>query len=253
MVVTRGPVVRIRNLAGQFGNLATIRSISFSIRGNSVANVVNPGNTNGSAAFGVVYNCCPPARNGVFCGNRSVAGGGTCRCAGVGVTHAFRVVGPLGGLDILSGIATTTCFNRTNTGDRGRTGRHTVRILRFANLCRGHRIVSGSVNAPSRGHLRVTHTLTAGPRILFLSRGVTNLGPTRARRTVRLVHGVGRSNIAVLLVRRVVGTIIDLYRGIVILRRNRGVTRNAPRRIVGSPCIVRICLNAGGRNTDTWD
>lgn len=63
-------VLRAGGLYGSFGGRETIGGMSVGIQENSVCKLLNPGNTNGSAALGVVANVLHPADNGVLFSKR---------------------------------------------------------------------------------------------------------------------------------------------------------------------------------------
>lgn len=259
--------MRMGRLAGGFNNLTTMSGISFTVRRGRLINLVNPGNTNGAAFFGLLANICIPARNAVrlrVSGGGILLGKGTpCGVASLNLTHAFRGVHLFGRLAIVSGMLVTVrdAVNRDAFRDllhapacchgRTRVHRGTLRLLTVFRLRGGCSILTGGLPCNRRHQLRVIHTLTASPGVLFLSRPTTNVGPRRATRLATLVHGVrGSFGVAIILVRRSVSLIVGIYREVCILRCNHLLTGKAPRRVRGGPTMVGTCLKNSWHTRD---
>lgn len=238
-----------------FNNLRTISSFRISVRGKRLCNLVNPGNTNGAAVFGLLANICGPSRKVVGLSKRSVAKGDAVSVGGTKVTEAFRGVHLFRRVDILSGMGTklrgrSGCDLFANVmrapgcfGIRGAVGRRTVGLLGIFSLSGRTSVLTSGLPCNGREGLRVTETLTAGPGLLLLSRPTTNVGPGRARRLVSAVHFIHSGfSVAVLLVRRSVGLISNVYRRLAMLGFNRILERNGASSILRSPRIVGTCL-----------
>lgn len=238
-----------------FKNLHTMGSFSLGVRGRRLCKLVKPGNTNGAAMFGLLAKMCGPSSKGILLSKGSLAKGGGVRVDGTKVTEAFRGVHLFGRLAILSGIGMKLRGRRRCSavrkvlelpgchGMRGRVSRGTVRLLGMFSL-RGF-TSCGTTGLPCkrREGLRVTETLTASPGLLLLSRPTTKVGPGRAKRLVSVVHFIeSRFRVAVLLVRRSVGLMDNVYRRLAMLGFNRMLTRNGAASMLGSPRMVGTCL-----------
>lgn len=258
-------MLRVGGTYGGFNKLDTLSSISFSVGQKRVFKLVNPGKTKGAAVFGLVASVFAPASNRVVFGRSGVGNLGPRLVAGGNVYEAFR------GVHLFPRVATRRGIvikRRYQDGSKifddmfeagSRQGRRrevhdgTGRLLRFIKLKNFTSVISSDLTCNRREELRVTETLTDSPRLLLLSRPTTKVGRARADRLFRLVGGVRRRNIAILLVRRSVPLIVGLYSHVTILGFNGGVTRKAPTRVRGGSSIVRTCLNDRRRSLCTWN
>lgn len=83
-------VLHIHRLSGSFRKLRTIGGISFSLRRNRIVSVVNPGNSKGSAAVGLVSNFLRPSSKLVSLTSRPITNLDPTSVSRQKLLHAFR-------------------------------------------------------------------------------------------------------------------------------------------------------------------
>lgn len=162
-------ILRIAGLAGSFNSHMLVSGLSFDVPGNTVINVVNTGNTNGSALFGVLDNTRRTSSNSVML-NRAIGltsisrfhsdvsgAGAICRR----VSRNTRVVG-VGGCR----VPTQTCYSHFGFHKGSRRG------------------VVNSLSNNRHGQIRLTGLLGANNGMLLLSRPAGSLS-IRALQTLR--------------------------------------------------------------------
>ncbi len=159
-------------MGGDFNRIGTIRSLDFRIHRNRLFTFLNMGNTNGSAAVGVVYNRLSGSDNDIIVSRGSLSG--DLRLVGDRLNMMFRGSILSVTLAICSGLRDhTTLCNVV----KSRFGTHLTRLtglLSFRGLL-GQAMKGLSNNRQEE--VSITETLLPGPGVLMLSRPAANLSP----------------------------------------------------------------------------
>lgn len=147
-------------------------SVSFAIRRNSFFTFLKVGNTNGSAAVGVLYAILRGASNGIGVNKCSLSGRG----GGVGrlVKVIFRNSMLSGRLAIGRGLRSETSCCKLGGG------RVTGEVRDLARAFGLSRVLGEGCNALDNNRheqISVTETLVGQPGLLFLSRPAAKLSP----------------------------------------------------------------------------
>lgn len=247
----------IRGVHGDCNGARILGSVDFSLGGNRILTVVNSSNSNGAALLEYLGFLRAPNGNGVSIGSGilfsdgSDSTGDSDRVQGEQLRFKliFRSFGLFPRCAIVRGVVLTPGLttgrrvgraNRcVNTGDCGRTrrvvGDGTGSLLREMKLSRGDRSCPYGLDNNRRRHITVTETLTLGPSILYFSRPASTLSPRLANRILGIVHDLGASSDAVVIMARRVRFTESITSGVVFVTSNIVTRRNAPRRMVGGP------------------
>lgn len=170
--VSNGISVRMGGLIHQFNSFATISGASFRIRRKRVFKLLKPGNTNGSAAFGVLYKLLPTDDNRLSITKMGLQATQTTTQTGIKcITRGFSLCNVLA---IQRGLR---FFNNTCKLPQRGVEREVGRILSRFNLDNTRSEVTNSLPNKCGRHLSVTTTLLRRPGVLFLSRPADNVSP----------------------------------------------------------------------------
>lgn len=217
-------VIRIGGLAGFCNDVGTISSVDFAIRANRILKFLKPGNTNGSAAVGVVANCLSSADNAIAVSKYRVlsspvrtGSGVNCLprvpplCVSVAIGGCLRFVFSLGGIGLPG-------------------GRRVSRIVHLAGVARRTSEVVGRLSGNCHRHMNLTRTLLNGPPMVVLSRPAMNLSPGRVVRVEGLVHGLNGGR-AMVFSSRILSRISRIYSEVIIVSGNGVITSTGASRL----------------------
>lgn len=233
-------LIRTRRLITKcFPNIGVLGNYSLATHRNRLIKVVKPGNTNGSALLGTVFNLIHVRRNAIALHNRSVAGLHTSVLIGRKITFIPRAGGIFPSLAVRRGVRIKYC---RGPGVFARRFSQIASV--FPTLNRHHGRHTNSLSNNRHRVITVNHTLVVRPDILLLSRPDTKLSPTLRSRIFIQIEDVGTANIAIVVIRRGTDQYLRVISHNCILSRNHGTCANANQRLTGSPGIVRLCLNA---------
>lgn len=161
--------IALHGIAGSFKAAGILGKLSLGVRSNRLITLLKPSNYNGDALLHVVTNFRTTSRNSILLSSISID---NIPAGHHSVKLIFRTCSLFPRLGTIRGIVCKLDVQRI-TG--ARTGDHTIRLLSDIKLtsCTSHCPTRLSNNR--RRHITLTHTLTAGPQILLLSRPLSTL------------------------------------------------------------------------------
>ncbi len=211
---------------------------------------LNPGNTNGSAAVGVLANCLSTASNRMAINKRGVLRRPTRTGTYVNCLSRRPPICPSVAIQRCLGFVCS--LGEYMLPHRGRLTR-VYGIVGVRRIC-GHLV--GGLSGNCGRHMNVTRTLVNGPPMLVLSRPAMNLSPGRVVRVHSLVGGLNGRR-AVVLSDRVLSRVRTMYSHIIVVGNNGVITSSSTRGLsttFSSRQQVRVDItNPTGRITSLID
>ncbi len=220
-------LVRVGGLAGRCNSGGTMGGVDFGTGSNRVLNFLKPGNTNGSAAVGVVANCLSSASNRTVVGNVSVLR------SPVGTGGRVNCLPRLPPLCLSVAMERCLCFVCSLGNYALPQGARLGRVYRLIGVSGIFSEVVGGLSGNCHRHMNLTRTLINGPGILILSRPAMNLSPGRVVRVEALVGGLNGGR-AMVLSDRVLDRIRTIYSEVMVVGRNGVITSSATSGLSGA-------------------
>lgn len=217
--------------------------ISFSISRKRMYTVINPGNYNGAAVYGVVHNLVPSFRNKrirksirVFKGDA----GRVDRRRGTGeVNFIFR--GPFARGDKVG----RAIFRRVTFNLRGVKISHrrvVAGMVSVVDLLRVRTFVFGRpyrLSNKREREITLTSVVIRSPSVVIVSRPASRLSPGNARSMFRVVGCLGERGGAVILIRRGVGLVTRCTSRVMCLGSNSILLSKSPRSMLSDRVLCR--------------
>ena len=251
--MTSPVLLEVRQLGRDFGGLAAVGSVDFTVAAGSIKALIGPNGAGKTTILSMVAGALPPSRGHIFLDGRALPSSAHA-VASRGVARTFQLVRPFGEMTVLDTIL-VGCHLRGGAGWlasalRSPAQRREERCLRdrawemiraVGLEGRAGTIVTSLPYGEQR-LVEIARALATGPRLLLLDEPGAGLDASEQRCLAALVDRVRAGGVAVLLVDHHIDFVLDVADDVVVLCHGERLAEGRPEAIRRDPAVVAAYL-----------
>ena len=238
-MVTAAPVLSARGLCKRYGGVVALDDVTFSVGRGEVLGVIGPNGAGKSTLLKVLAGHVRPDSGQVALGRHRIDRLPVHRVAHLGVTLAYQIPRPFGGLTVRQNILVGALSRRNS---RRQVGSRVDAVLESTGL-------SGKADRPAatlplldRKRLELARAMAASPELILLDEIGAGLLPAELDTLIELLRKTRDEGVAMLIVEHVEELISRLADRAIVLDWGRVITEGAPEQVAANPKVRELYL-----------
>jgi branched-chain amino acid transport system ATP-binding protein len=244
----------------QFGGLAAIADMSFSVGEAELVSLIGPNGAGKTTAFNVVTGFLPPTRGEVRYRGIPLTNLKSHEIANLGLVRTFQKTSVFGANSVFDNVliglhrrgrssvwATLLALPRVRR-EEAALREEAWEILDFVGLDRRASELGGALPYGEQRLLEVAVALAARPTLLLLDEPVSGMNASETSSFVELLGRIRKRSITVLLVEHDMRLVMNVSDRIVVLNYGRIIAEGRPAEIQQNPEVIRAYLGQGRKD-----
>lgn len=250
-------LLRVEQLSRNFGGLAALRDVSFSVARGEIVGLIGPNGAGKTTAFNVISGTMPPSAGTVIFNGQDIAGGPPSKVVVSGLARTFQSTSTYPEVSVAENIYRGMLSRLQGSAVARITGRQTGllrsdqvlteidEILDMVDLQSWRNVPAGSLAYGLQKKLGIAVALATRPTILLLDEPAAGLNHEECNELGRLLKHLQREHgLTLLLVEHHMALVMDLCERIVVLVQGEKIAEGTPIQIRENPAVIEAYLGA---------
>lgn len=240
-------LLEVRGLQKNFGGLAAVQDIGFSIRAGEILGLIGPNGAGKSTTFNLISGVLPLSAGSVKLGGDRVDGQHAQVIARRGLSRTFQHVKLVPEMTVLENVA-MGCYSRTKSGllrtltgfdrrEEGRSLREAEVQLARVGLTAVMFHPAGDLSLGSQRLVEIARALAADPALLLLDEPAAGLRHGEKQALAGVLSQLRQQGLSLLLVEHDMDFVMNLVDRIVVMEFGRKLIEDTPVNVQESPLV----------------
>jgi branched-chain amino acid transport system ATP-binding protein len=239
------PLLEARSVSRRFGGLLAVAGIDLELRPGRLLGVIGPNGAGKSTLVNLLTGHVKPTTGRVLVESRDVTGARPWRIAHAGVGRTFQIVKPFRGMTVADNVIVAVLFGPGRVHGPGRlaTARSSaLEVLDKVGLAGRADASPAELSVADARRLELAKALALRPRILLLDEVLAGLRPAEIEAALRLIDGLRRDGLALLMVEHVVHAIAAVSDEVLVLHHGEALTRGPAAQVLADQRVIEAYL-----------
>ncbi len=250
-------VLSIERLAVNFGGLAALSDVNFTVRDGEIVGLIGPNGAGKTTAFNVFTGFLPPTHGEVRYRGTSLNGLAPHEIAALGLVRTFQRTSIFQNNSVFENVLiglhrrgrstlwdTLLALPREKAAER-ELAEQAHAILSLVGLARRSAELAGALPYGEQRLLGIALALAAQPSMLLLDEPVSGMNASETGKVMKLVETIRASGVTILLVEHDMPMVMQVSDRIVVLNYGRIIAEGSPAAIQRNPEVIRAYLGEG--------
>lgn len=250
-------VLSIEHLAVNFGGLAALADLNFTVCDGEIVGLIGPNGAGKTTAFNVFTGFLSPTNGEVRYRGTLLNGLKPHEITALGLVRTFQRTSIFQNNSVFENVLiglhrrgrstlwdTLLAMPREKAAER-ELAEKAYDILRLVGLERRSAELAGTLPYGEQRLLGIALALAAQPSMLLLDEPVSGMNPNETGRVMKLVESIRASGVTILLVEHDMPMVMQVSDRIVVLNYGRIIAEGAPAVIQSNPEVIRAYLGEG--------
>ena len=244
----------VRGLTKQFGGLAAVNDLSFTVERGSLVGLIGPNGAGKTTAFNLITGQLAPTSGEVRFNGRTITGLAPYDIAKMGLVRTFQSTVLYGESSVLENVL-RGCAVRSRLGfwsglipsrvadeEEAATRARALELLRFVELDAARLELARNLPYGHQRALGIAIGLATQPELMLLDEPVAGMNPEETARTARLIRRVNEAGTTIVVVEHDMKFVMGLCHSIVVMNYGRKIAEGRPEQIRNDPEVIAAYL-----------
>jgi branched-chain amino acid transport system ATP-binding protein len=244
----------VRGLSKQFGGLAAVDDLSFTVERGSIVGLIGPNGAGKTTAFNLITGQIPPTAGEVQFNGRTITHRPPYEIARLGLVRTFQSTVLYAESSVLENVL-RGCAVRNRVGfwsgllgsraaaaEERATRERALELIRFVELDAVRFELARNLPYGHQRALGVAIGLATGPELMLLDEPVAGMNPEETARTARLIRRVNEIGTTIVVVEHDMTFVMGLCQRIVVMNYGRKIAEGLPEEIRNDAAVVGAYL-----------
>ncbi len=251
-------MIEIRDLSVQFGGLAAVSELSFTVPQGAIKAIIGPNGAGKTTLFNVISGVQTPTEGHVMLAGEDVTALPAHQRVRRGLARTFQNLQVFSGMTVLENVVVgmhvrlrsglASAFLRLPSGRREEAEARVRGRALLDRLGLGAKADERAASL-SFGDLKIVEiarALASEPRVLLLDEPTAGLPMAEAARIAETIRSINAEGVTVLLVEHNMRVVMSISHDILVLNFGRRIAEGEPAAIRADPQVIQAYLGASG-------
>jgi branched-chain amino acid transport system ATP-binding protein len=250
-------LLETKNLKKNFGGLAVIRDLSFSLEENEIVGLIGPNGAGKSTVFNVICGVYPPDGGRILFREEEIGGKRPDEVVSRGIARTFQTtrlfMGRTVAENVVHGRHVCTKAGIFQAVTAGRNGRKEDRenaqksdeILGFLGLFSFRDHLAKNIPLGFQRRLAIAVALATEPKILLLDEPTVGMNPHETSEMMNLISRLRDRGMTVLLVEHDMKVVMGICQRVIAFSSGKKIAEGSPEEIRNHRAVIEAYLGKG--------
>ena len=233
-------ILEIQGLCKNFGGLAAIRDVGFSVRRGQILGLIGPNGAGKTTLFHLVTGFIPPDSGNIRFQGTDITGlQPPSRICRKGICRTFQLVKPFLNISVLDNVAVGAyCHLSSVSHARSKA----EEVIQFVGLGRYRDYLSSSLTLSNRKRLELARALATDPELLLLDETMAGLNPREIAEMIVLLRKISAQGVTLVIIEHVMRAVMALSDSVVVINHGEKIAEGSPLEISRDERVIRAYL-----------
>jgi branched-chain amino acid transport system ATP-binding protein len=239
------PVLAGKSLNVRYGSVQVLTAVDFTVGGGETVGIVGPNGAGKTTLLNALSGTARPAAGTVHLLGRDVTREGPAARCRAGVSRAFQVPRPFGGMTVLENVIVGAAFG--GGMERKERLEKCVEVLELCDLTQLANRRAESLGLLHRKRLELARSLATQPQVLLLDEIGGGLTDAEADELVTTINAVKGTGVSIVWIEHIVHVLLRVIDRLVAMDAGRVIADGNPRSVLSDARVVDAYLGGGAK------
>ena len=246
-IVGRVDLLEVRELTKNFGALAAVQSLSFSLLKQEILGIIGPNGAGKTTLFNTIIGYYKPTRGKVIFNGTDITGLKPHKICRLGMVKTSQIMEPFRAMTVFENVL-VGALHGGNMNMREAV-KKTDEVIRLTGLNHLSHKFSGTISVPARRRLELARALATNPKVLLLDENMAGLNPVELEEALDLLRTIRNSGISLIIVEHIMRAVMNISDRILVLNHGMHIAEGLPGDIVRNEHVIKAYLGEKAPST----
>lgn len=231
-------MLEVKGLSKNFGGLAAVTDLSFTIRRGEIFGVIGPNGAGKTTLLNLITGYLSVSKGSILLEGNELRGLLPYDICHLGIARTFQVVRPFAEMSVTDNVMTGALFAPRTRISMTDARARAYAALEMVGLIDKRNMLAGGLTIGEKKKLELARALATQPKLLFLDEVMAGLAGGEVDVLMDVVERVACSGTTILMIEHLVGVILALTDRVLVLDFGRELFQGAPEEVVAHPEVI---------------
>jgi branched-chain amino acid transport system ATP-binding protein len=235
-------ILECRNVSKQFGALAAVSSVSFSLGQNEILGMIGPNGAGKTTLFNCLIGLYKPESGQVVFKGSDITGMKPHKICRLGLSKTSQIMEPFRAMTVFENVLVAAMHGGRMSMAEAEP--ETEKVLEFVGLGAKTSSLSGTISVPDRRRLELARALATGADVLLLDENMAGLNPKEIEAALDLLRQIRAAGKALIVVEHIMAAVMGISDRIVVLNYGSKLAEGNPTEVVNNEDVIEAYLGS---------